>query len=414
MEPILIIGIILFTGFFVGQLCTHIGLPKVTGYILAGLILNPNLTHFIPESFIDHTNFITNIALSFITFSVGGTLLLSKIRSFGKSIIFITLFEAEFAFMFVAIFLILIGPAVISLPELTLMSYFIPIALLLASLACPTDPSATLAVVHEYHAKGEVTSTIMGVAAFDDILGILNFSFAVTVAGICISHQPFGIHSIFQPLVKILGSIIGGCFFGFIMNVLIKLIKKESEGVLITLIISLLALCYGTVGKLGADELLSTMTMGVIVVNFNIKREKIFEILERYTEELIFVLFFTISAMHLNFSVLASNYLFILIFVVFRSIGKFSGTIVGGKLSNSSSSVQKFTAGGLIPQGGIVIGLALVLKQNSVFNAFSDIILSVIIGATIIHEILGPVISKFALEKAGEIKLNKKSGPRQQ
>ena len=84
MEPILIIGIIIFTGFVVGELCTRFGLPKVTGYILAGLILNPNVTHFIPESFVGHTALVTNIALSFITFSVGGTLLFSKIRSLGK------------------------------------------------------------------------------------------------------------------------------------------------------------------------------------------------------------------------------------------------------------------------------------------------------------------------------------------
>jgi len=91
----------------VGELCTHFGLPKVTGYILAGIILNPNLTDFILESFVGHTALVTNIALSFITFSVGGTLLFSKIRSLGKPIILITLFEAEFAFLFVAIFFIL-------------------------------------------------------------------------------------------------------------------------------------------------------------------------------------------------------------------------------------------------------------------------------------------------------------------
>jgi len=142
MQPILIIGIIIFSGFVVGELCTRLGLPKVTGYILAGLILNPNLTHFIPESFIGHTTLVINIALSFITFSVGGTLLFSKIRSLGKSIVLITVFEAEFAFLLVAIFFFLLGPVVVSLPEITLVSFFIPLSLILASLASPTDPSA--------------------------------------------------------------------------------------------------------------------------------------------------------------------------------------------------------------------------------------------------------------------------------
>jgi Kef-type K+ transport system membrane component KefB len=409
MQPILIIGIIIFSGFIIGEICTRLGLPKVTGYILAGLLLNPNLTHFIPGSFIEHTNLVTNIALSFITFSVGGTLLFAKIRSLGKSIIFITVFEAECAFLFVAVFILLLGPAVVSLPGITMVAFFIPLALLLASLASPTDPSATLAVEHEYHAKGEVTATIMGVAAFDDIFGIVNFSLAVAVANICILHQPFGIASIVQPFTRIFGAIIIGCAFGFFLNILSQVIKKETEGVLITIIIGLLALCYGVAGVLGVDTLLSTMTMGIFVVNFNKKREKIFKILERYTEELIFVLFFTISAMHLNFSVLISNYLLIIFFVVFRSAGKFIGTITGGKISNSTSAVQKFTAGGLIPQGGIVIGLALLIKQNPAFSSISDIIINVIIGATIIHEILGPVICKLVLKKAGEITSNKKN-----
>jgi Kef-type K+ transport system membrane component KefB len=206
MEPILIVGIIIFTGFVAGELCTQIGLPKVTGYILAGMILNPNLIHFIPESFVEHTTLVTNIALSFITFSVGGTLFFPKIRSLGKSIVFITLFEAEFAFLFVAVFFILLGPVLISLPEFSLVSFFIPLALLLGSLASPTDPSATLAVEHEYQAKGEVTSTIMGVAALDDILGIINYSLAVSVAGICILHQSMGVYSVIQPFIVMLWS----------------------------------------------------------------------------------------------------------------------------------------------------------------------------------------------------------------
>ena len=202
MSPILIIGTILFTGFVVGELCTRIRLPKVTGYILAGLILNPNITGFIPETFVDNTSLVTNIALSFITFSVGGTLLFSKIRRLGKSIIYITLFEAEFAFLFVAVSFIFLAPVIRPSSEFSFLATTIPLGLLLAALASPTDPSATLAVEHEYNAKGEVTSTIMGVAAFDDILGILNFSLAVSVVNICIASQAFGIHSIIKPIIR--------------------------------------------------------------------------------------------------------------------------------------------------------------------------------------------------------------------
>ena len=403
MEPVLIVGIVIFAGFIFGETCTRLRLPKVTGYIAAGILLNPGLTHIIPESFVNRASLVTDIALAFITFSVGGTLSFTKLRIQGKTILSITVFEAELAYVFVAAIFMLFGPIVIHRPELKMVSFFVPFSILLASLASPTDPSATLAVVHESRAEGPVTSTIMGVAVFDDILGLLNFSLSMSAAHILILNQQFDINAIVQPAFKILSSIFIGCLFGLLLNILTRIINDESEGVLISLIISMLSLCYGLGRMFGADELLSTMMMGIVVVNFNMRKGQIFKILERYTEELIFVVFFTISAMHLKLSVLAANYWVIILFVFFRAMGKFSGTVIGGKLSKSPVNIQRFTAGGLIPQGGIVIGLALVVRHDASLSSMSDIILNVIIGATIVHEIIGPIISKLSLKKAGEI-----------
>lgn len=403
MEPILIVGIIIFTGFILGEICTRLRLPKVTGYILAGILLNPDIMHVIPKTFIEHTALITNFSLAFITFSVGGTLYFPKVKRLGKPIVFITLFEAELAFICVSIVFMVISPLIIPAESGGFFAFYLPLSLLIASLASPTDPSATLAIEHQYKAKGEVTSTIMGVAAFDDVLGIINYSLAIALSGVFISNQSIAISAITQPLFSIFGAVMLGCIFGYILNLLTRLIDKETESVLITLIISLLALCYGIAKYVSVDELLSTMTMGIIVTNYSIQRDKLFKMLERYTEELIFVLFFTISALHLDFSVLFSSYWLIILFVIFRFIGKFSGAFLGGKLSKSSESVQKYTAGGLIPQGGIVIGLALVIQQNPTFQPLADIIINVIIGSTIVHEIIGPLFSKYALKKAGEI-----------
>jgi Kef-type K+ transport system membrane component KefB len=403
LEPILVIGLILFGGFLTGELCMRLGLPKVTGYILAGLLLNPRLTPVIPVDFVDHTDLVTNISLAFITFSVGGTLLMSRIRKLGKPIILITLLEAEGAFLFVAASFVLIAPWLLGEHSAVTATQFVPLALLLGSLAAPTDPSATLAVVHEYHASGEVTSTVMGVAAFDDILGIINYSLAVGFAAMFVLHQPLQGQALLQPLVKIGGSLVIGVLFGVILNRLIHLIRREKEGVLITLVFSLLALCYGVAGTLHSDELLSTMTMGVVVTNFNPHRDEIFQILERYTEELVFVLFFTLSAMHLDFTVLVANLPIIGVFVLFRALGKWCGSLLGGSLAHSSPAVRRFTVGGLLPQGGIVIGLALLIRQNPDFAGLSEILVNVILGATVVHEIIGPVVSKAALKMAGEL-----------
>lgn len=404
MHPIMVAGIIIITGFIFGELVTKIKLPKITGYIIAGILINPKLFNFIPQSIVDHTSLITQISLAFITFSVGGTLLYSTIKKLGKGIIFITLFEAEFAYLAVFLGFLLIGPHFIKIPGATFVKTYIPMALLLAALASPTDPSATLAVSHEYKAKGEVTSTIMGVAAFDDALGIMNYSFAIVIGAVLASGQKFNaVSSIGSPILIILGSILLGSVFGLVLNLVNKFIEKEKEGVLIVLIFGLLTACYGLANILKLDELLSTMTMGVIVINFNPNAEKIFSMLERYTEELVFVVFFTISGMKLDFSSLGALAGVIGMFVIFRTIGKFTGVFTGATLAKCDEKVKKFTAGGLIPQGGIVIGLALLIQANPDFKTVGDSILSIVIGATVIHELLGPIFAKATLKKAGEI-----------
>ena len=407
MPAILTIGIIISAGFICGEIATKVKLPKVTGYIIAGVLLNPDLLHIIPRDFTNHTDIVTNVALSFITFSVGGTLLYSHIKRLGKGILFITLFEAEFAFLAVVAGMLLITPFFITYPGAAWLTTFIPISLLIGCLASPTDPSATLAVAHEYKAKGRVTSTIMGVAAFDDVTGIINYSIAIALARELVTHENLGVFlSISRPLIIIGGAVILGIVSGFIFNIITSFIKKETEGVLIVFVFAMLSLCFGTAKVLGVDELLSTMVMGIYVTNFNPKRNLIFKILERYTEELIFVLFFTLSSMQLNFSVLFTYIILVAFFVIFRTAGKVLGTVTGAALAKSPVEVRKYTAGGLIPQGGIVVGLALLIKQNSAFDNISDIVISIIIGATVIHELIGPVLSKMVLKKAGEITID--------
>jgi Kef-type K+ transport system membrane component KefB len=404
MPAILTIGIIISAGFICGEIATKVKLPKVTGYIIAGVLLNPALFHLIPQDFTNHTDIVTNVALSFITFSVGGTLLYSHIKKLGKGILYITLFEAEFAFLAVVAGMLLITPFFITYPGAAWLTTFIPISLLIGCLASPTDPSATLAVAHEYKAKGKVTSTIMGVAALDDVTGIINYSIAIAFARGLVTHETLGVFfSILKPLIIIGGAVILGVVSGFIFNIVTSFIKKETEGVLIVFVFAMLSLCFGTAKVFGVDELLSTMIMGIYVTNFNPKRNLIFKILERYTEELIFVLFFTLSSMQLNFSVLFTYIILVVFFVIFRTIGKVLGTVTGAALAKSPVEVRKYTAGGLIPQGGIVVGLALLIKQNTAFGNISDIIISIIIGATVIHELIGPVLSEMAMKKAGEI-----------
>ena len=403
MDTTLVIGIILFSGFLLGELAQKLMLPRITGYIIAGVILNPQVTPILPKGIAGHTNFVTNIAQSFITFSIGGSLIFKKIRSLGRSIVSITVFEAEVTFILVALGVALILPLFAHDIRGGWMNTFLPLGLIIGALASPTDPSGTLAVKHQYGAEGPVTSTILSVSAFDDALGLVNFSVAAVVAKILVLNESFSIrNSLGVPLYQVGGALLLGAAFGFAFNFICRLIRKQTEGVLIVMLFSLLCLCYGIATFAGFDELLGTMAMGIVVTNFNRARDRVFEILERYTEELIFVLFFTLSGMYLDFTTLATSAILVGLYALWRTAGKFTGTFIGAELGGASGPVKRYTALGLIPSGGIIIGLALLLKQNPAFSHFADIVINVIIGATVIHELAGPILVQFAFKASGE------------
>jgi Kef-type K+ transport system membrane component KefB len=404
MDSIIVVGIIILTGFVFGEIAHRVRLPKISGYILAGILLNPGITGIVSSDFLDQTELITNISLSFIAFSVGGSLLFSKIRKLGRQILYTGTFEAEITFFAVSLAFAGLLSVFVGAGNGGWLSFYIPTGLLLGSLAAPTDPSATVAVIHECDAEGEVTSTIVGITAYDDSLGIINYSLAVAVAEVLIAHKDFSLSSsIIMPVISVVGALGMGAIFGLAFTKIADFLSKETIGMLTVLVFALLITCFGVARVLGLEELLAAMTMGAVVVNFYSQHEKIFDALEKHTEDFIFVLFFTLSGMHLKMDVLAGSIWMVIIFVLVRAAGKFFGASWGAAVAGASRKVRLYTAGGLFPQGGIVIGLALMTKQNPAFNSISDIIISVALGAAVIHELAGPIITEWSLKKAGEI-----------
>ena len=268
MESALVVGLIIMIGLAGGEAARMMKLPKITGYIVAGIVLNPRLSGWIPVNFVHHTGGVTDITLAFITFSVGGTLLVSRLKRLGRGILFIALLEAELAFVAV-IFGIF---ATTWLLGFTFAEHesamLLPLCILLGSTASLTDPTATLAVAHEYAAKGDVSTSIMGVAAIDDALGIINYSIAVSVAGIFMGGRLSVESAVIDPFLSVVGGIMLGAIFGWLLKSGVVLFQRETESAMIVLVFGMLAICFGVAGMLGLDELLATMAMGVVVTNF--------------------------------------------------------------------------------------------------------------------------------------------------
>lgn len=414
----MIIGLLVILGYLAGLFAEAIGLPKITGYIITGILFSPNTLPWISIQILTNTGALLEVSLAFIAFEVGGELRWSRLKKQESKIIYITLLEGITPFILITVGFYFLFVNVPSLLPFTNTSTIFVFSMLLASLASPTDPATTLAIAHQYNARGPVKDTILGIAAHDDALGIFIFSLALA----------FGIYSlstardISVPLLfftrHLGGGVLVGAITALILGLFLKALPKVSEGQWIVVIFGVIALCYGIATTFDADPVLSSMVMGIITVNTGQSHRFVFKIIRRYTEELIFLFFFVLSGLHLNIHTIPAAVLPIILYVCLRVIGKYIGSSTGARLAGASKVVQKYTFGGLIPQGGVVIGLTLLISNYTLFSGLFDLLLTVVMGATLINEIMGPLSAKYSLEKAGEIALphsrekrkNKKKG----
>ena len=396
-------GIILVAGSIAGKIANFFKLPKVTGYIAIGVLLEPSLLGILPQKLIDHSAVISNMALCIITYAIGGSLQFKRIKKLGITIPLMTVMESLMTFFMVFAGIYLLLPLLCRYTPCDIKPvFYLPLALLAGALASPTDPTPTLAVKEEYKAEGPVMTTILGIGAFDDALGIINFAIALAASAAIVSGVTGSIGSIIlPPLADIFFSFLTGIVFGAILLLVAK--KVTNKGVLVVLIMGFLFLCYGVAEAFNLDELLSTMTMGCMVVNLCKDEEKFFMSVRDYFEESVFVIFFVVAGANLKLDVLKDAVWIVLVFAIFRILGKVLGAYLGAVLSRAQDTVRKYTAFGLIPQGGIIVGLALVVTQNPQYSNFSDILLNIILGTTVLFEFIGPLFTEIALKKAGEV-----------
>jgi len=400
---ILYLGVILLSGYFLSVISEKVGLPKIMGYLAAGLILNPQITDIIPSDFNLIADSVTTFCLAFITFEIGSSFSINDLRTTGKKYFTLAFYESFTAFLFVFFGFLAITFWLFPIPNISI-HLTIAFVLLLASLAAPTDPSATLAVIHEYRANGPVTKAILGAAAFDDIVTLILFSFSLSFARSFVGTEDIRFFSVFYHILyKIIGAVITGIVFGYIFNKTASLLKVKQRKAQVVIFLGFLSVTFGVANYLKMDELFSTLTLGFMVRNFNAFKKQILEITEQGLEDLFFLIFFVFNALAFDFnSTNVTLLLSILLFILIRGTGKYTGMYFGTHKLKMDKNVKKYAFAGLIPQGGIVLGLSLLVGNEPEFKGFANILSGVIMGATIIHEFMGPVISHLTLKKAGE------------
>ncbi len=381
----LALAVLLLSGLLFGRAVKHLRLPNVTGYLLAGLVLGPYVVGFLHGEFLESLNVISEMALAFIAFSIGGEFKASYFRRVGATPIVIALFEGLGATLVVTVSLVIAGQS-------------LPFSLILGAIASATAPAATVLVIKQYKAKGPLTSTLLSVVALDDAVALIAFGFSVALAKSLQQGGGFSAAALLSPLWEVLLSLLLGAVLGLLFLWPLRFFKKDSNRLCIAVAFVLLGTALADL--LGASALLTNMVMGAALVNLCKSAPDIFRIADFITPP-IYMMFFVVSGAELNLSVLPTVGVAGAVYILMRVAGKWLGATAGASVMHAEPVIKKYLGPTLIPQAGVAIGLTLVAQD--VVPEHAAAIRAIVLCGTLIYEIIGPMVAKACLVKAGEI-----------
>ena len=403
IHPLVYIGLLLLLSYAGGKTANYFKAPRVTGYLVIGMLLSPSLLGLFHESLVKkELTIITDIALSIIAFSIGGSLSLIKLKRLGKHIFWITFTQAFGAFISTTLMLSLFFYFIHSLGAIqsSFWTLYFPMAFVIGAISAATAPAAIMAIVHEYKAKGPFTTILLGVIALDDALTILFAAFAFSMAQIFVNQEAVSFTSLlFSPMFSILLSLFIGGALGICLRKLIGFVLRKEA--ILGVIAGAIFLAGGLAISLKASSLLANMMLGFMVVNFVKHHEDLFAVVESI-EEPIFGIFFTLAGAHMDFKVMQTAGLIALVIVLGRFSGKMLGSRFGAQISGAPEAVKKYLGMALLPKAGVTVGLVLAAGEVFGDTYLSEIMVNAVLGSIIINELMSPFFVRFSLRRAGE------------
>jgi len=409
--PILaLIGLIALVSFYFGKLTKTIRLPLIIGYMFFGVLIGPSFLGVLTPSTQSQLSFITEIALGFVALTIGLELNLNDLRKQGAGIISIIFAESFGAFILVFFVVWLVTGNIV-------------LALIFGSIAPASAPAGTVAVIKEYRAKGPLTKALYAVVGFDDGLGIIIFGFASAIAKNILNNQAGtssgGFFSlILTPMKEIALSIIIGLVVGALFCILVRKLKNSSDYFIH--IFGVVLLMVGLSRAFHLSLILTNMTAGILIINT--QRRNLVETMHKELTNvipLLFILFFTLAGTSLRIGVLPSLGFLGIAYILARSVGLIGGSLLGATLGKVSNNVRNYIGLGILSQAGVAIGLSLIVKQDfgglgkvvettgtalvTSGDQIGTIVITTVTATCIFFEIIGPILTKIALKKAGEI-----------
>lgn len=418
MQTLLALSVAMLAGLLMSRLTKIWNLPAVTAYLVAGILIGPYVLGrlgiagigFVSSEDVARYNIISDTALGFIAFAMGSEFRLEDLRHMGKKVVTIAVFQALTATIFVDIALSVVH---FLMPD----RFSLSAAITLGAIATATAPAATLMVVKQYKADGPLTRLLLPIVALDDVVGLVVFAVSFGIAK-ALEHGTVDLVSVIvNPLVEVVASLALGSLLGYLFHFAEQFFLSRSKRMSISVTFVFLAVALSMIEvkigpvTLGFSSLLVCMMMGTVFCNLCAFSAELMDLMDRWSGS-IMVLFFVLSGAGLEFAVFHDWAIILvgIVYILFRSLGKIEGAKFAAHMTHCEPQIQKYLGITLLPQAGVSLGMSLTAMS---LGPTGVVIRNIALFAVLVYELIGPLMTRIALERAGEIS-EKPIPPRQQ
>ncbi|MHC1611434.1 MAG: cation:proton antiporter [Candidatus Methanospirareceae archaeon] len=380
-----LVALILLLGFILGRLLRKAGVTEVLAYLFAGVILGPILNLNAPEQF---SSVITGITLAFVAYTVGLSFSFSFLKKMGEKVVIILIVEVLVTSIIVWIFIYS-------------LTRDLPLSIILASLAPATAPAGTVAVLRDLRSKGTLTDVCIAVVGLDDAAAIVIYSIGVVWTKTLLGGKVSIASSMLYPVWEIFGAIALGGAIGLGISYVTQRIRLSSDNIFV-ISVAVAILSWGLAEMIGVSAILACMVLGTVVINFNVHvANRSNELIDNIMTP-VFILFFAVIGMEIDFSQFASIWAIVIMYCIGRSAGKVLGCTMGGVLSKSEPKITRYLGFALLNQAGVAVGLAFLAAQELSEYGLGGVIITLMATTTAFFQLFSPLGTQYAVKKAGE------------
>jgi Kef-type K+ transport system membrane component KefB len=391
----MLLGFLLLSAFVAGELAAELRLPRITGYLLIGILFGPDILHLLPRETVEDFRLINGVALSVIALQAGGELRMKQVRPRLRSIGTIT---ASQIVITLAGIILLVYLSDDLLPFLAGQSRraVLAIALIFAVVAVAKSPATTIAVITEVHARGRLTDTVLGVSVLKDVIILLLIAAVIPAAAVLVDPgRGFDYHAVEEIAVAILASLALGALLGWLVGQYMERFRRGT--ILFVLGLAFVIVEVGQV--MGLEYILVGMTTGFVIQNFTAQGPTLLEALEVNSLP-IYALFFAVAGAGLELSVIPMVWRVGVLIIAARMGLVFASTYLGAVLAGEPQPIRRYAWMGFLAKAGVTLGLANMVRER--FTPWGDEVAAIIIAMIAVNQLVGPPLFRFALDAAGE------------